>query len=239
MQLLHHLPGAENIMTWRCHWIYISQKCHCQYGRLQMKSWKAPKGHESNNHHSSMWPSSRSATISQSWMRRQLTVTFSTMFLHSCSSSVNEEDKIFTHRWHSCALSGIPRPRWFSEAMQSNKIFLHKINPAAYHLGDSSQPKSLVHGLGVYSHSWMCSHLGLYIRFRCGMMNGSSNKQMINTTSLTEAKTVAIHDNMASILWTQYFFVAQGYPLRLCVMCDTSRRSKCNAAGDERTRYKQ
>ncbi len=49
--------------------------------------------------------------------------------------------------------------------------------------------------------------------FGKGMMNGSSNKQKINTTSSTEAETVAVHDNMPSILWTQYFLEEQGYPL--------------------------
>ena len=37
------------------------------------------------------------------------------------------------------------------------------------------------------------------------MMNGTSNKQKINTTSSTEAEVVVVHDNMPAVLWTQYF----------------------------------
>ena len=51
-----------------------------------------------------------------------------------------------------------------------------------------------------------------------GMMGGSSNKQKINTTSSTEAETVAVHDNMPNILWTRYFLEEQGYPMRPSVI---------------------
>ena len=54
--------------------------------------------------------------------------------------------------------------------------------------------------------------------FGKGMMNGSSNKQKINTTSSTEAEIVAVHDNMPSILWTRYFLEEQGYPLKPCII---------------------
>ncbi len=63
-------------------------------------------------------------------------------------------------------------------------------------------------------HKDMRSHSGSYMTFGRGMMNGSSNKQKINTTSSTEAETVVVHDNMAAILWTRYFFEAQGYPMK-------------------------
>ena len=63
-------------------------------------------------------------------------------------------------------------------------------------------------------HEDMRSHSGSYMTFGRGMMNGSSNKQKINTTSSTEAETVAVHDNMAAILWTRYFLEAQGYPMK-------------------------
>ena len=56
----------------------------------------------------------------------------------------------------------------------------------------------------------MKSHSGSYMTFGRGMMNGSSNKQKINTMSSMEAKTVAVHDNMPSILWTRYFLEEQG-----------------------------
>ena len=51
-------------------------------------------------------------------------------------------------------------------------------------------------------HDDMRSHSGSYMTFGKGMMGGSSNKQKINTTSSTEAETVAVHDNMPNILWT-------------------------------------
>ena len=67
-------------------------------------------------------------------------------------------------------------------------------------------------------HDDMRSHLGSYMSFRKGMMNGNSTKQKINTTSSTEAEVVAVHDNMGPILWTQYFLEAQGYPLKPSVI---------------------
>jgi len=50
--------------------------------------------------------------------------------------------------------------------------------------------------------------------FGKGIIDGSSRGQRINTTSSTEAEVVAVHDNMAAILWTRYFLDAQGYPLK-------------------------
>jgi hypothetical protein len=67
-------------------------------------------------------------------------------------------------------------------------------------------------------HNDMQRHSGSYMTFGHGMMNGSSNKQKINTTSSTEAETVAIHENMAAILWTRYFLQAQGYPMKPSVV---------------------
>ena len=68
---------------------------------------------------------------------------------------------------------------------------------------------------GAYAvHNDMKSHSGSFMTFGRGMMDGSSIKQKINTTSSTEAEVVAVHDNMASILWTQYFLDAQGYPMK-------------------------
>jgi hypothetical protein len=63
-------------------------------------------------------------------------------------------------------------------------------------------------------HNDMRSHSGSFMTFGRGMMNGSSNKQRINTTSSTEAEVVAVHDNMPSILWTRYFLEEQGYPMK-------------------------
>ena len=63
-------------------------------------------------------------------------------------------------------------------------------------------------------HEDMKSHSGSFMTFGRGMMNGSSNKQKINTTSSTEAEVVAVHDNMPSILWTRYFLEAQGYKMK-------------------------
>jgi hypothetical protein len=63
-------------------------------------------------------------------------------------------------------------------------------------------------------HDDMRSHSGSFMTFGKGMMNGSSNKQKINTTSSTEAEVVVVHDNMPAILWTRYFLEEQGYPLQ-------------------------
>ena len=60
----------------------------------------------------------------------------------------------------------------------------------------------------------MKSHTGAYMTFGKGMIDGSSKTQKINTTSSTEAEVVAVHENMPTILWTRYFLVAQGYPLK-------------------------
>jgi hypothetical protein len=46
------------------------------------------------------------------------------------------------------------------------------------------------------------------------MGTGNSTKQKINTTSSTEAEVVAVHDSLPSILWTQFFLEAQGYPVK-------------------------
>ena len=63
-------------------------------------------------------------------------------------------------------------------------------------------------------HDDMKSHTGAYMTFGKGIIDGSSRGQRINTTSSTEAEVVAVHDNMAAILWTRYFLDAQGYPLK-------------------------
>jgi hypothetical protein len=67
-------------------------------------------------------------------------------------------------------------------------------------------------------HDDMKSHTGAFMTLGRGMMNGGSTKQKINTTSSTQAEVVAVHDNMGSILWTQYFLEAQGYPMRPSVI---------------------
>ena len=74
-------------------------------------------------------------------------------------------------------------------------------------------------------HGDMRSHSGSYMTFGRGMMNGSSNKQKINTTSSTEAEMVAVHDNMPAILWTRYFLEAQGYPMRPTVIHQDNQSS--------------
>ena len=61
-------------------------------------------------------------------------------------------------------------------------------------------------------HNDMPSHSVSYISH--GIMNGSPNKQKINTTSSTEAKMVAVHGNMPSILRTRYFLETQGCPMK-------------------------
>lgn len=57
------------------------------------------------------------------------------------------------------------------------------------------------------------------------MMNGSSNKQKLNTTSSTEAEIVAVHDNMPAVLWTRYFLESQGYPMKPTVIHQDNQSS--------------
>ena len=63
-------------------------------------------------------------------------------------------------------------------------------------------------------HNDMRSHSGAFMSFRNGMFNGGSIKQKINTTSSTEAEIVAVHDNMAAVLWTSYFLSEQEYQVK-------------------------
>jgi len=46
-----------------------------------------------------------------------------------------------------------------------------------------------------------------------GAIFASSKRQRINTKSSTEAELVGINDVLPQILWTNYFLVAQGYPV--------------------------
>jgi hypothetical protein len=91
-------------------------------------------------------------------------------------------------------------------------------------------------------HDDMKSHSGSYMTFGKGMMNGSSNKQKINTTSSTEAETVAVHDNMPSILWTRYFLGEQGYPMRPSIIHQDNQSAMLletngRASSSKRTRH--
>jgi hypothetical protein len=44
-----------------------------------------------------------------------------------------------------------------------------------------------------------------------GVIYGTSTRQKLNTKSLTEAELVGTDDVMPQMLWTLYFFEAQGY----------------------------
>ena len=74
-------------------------------------------------------------------------------------------------------------------------------------------------------HDDMRSHSGSYMTFGRGMMNGSSNKQKLNTTSSTEAEVVGVHDNMPAVLFTRYFLEAQGYPLKTSIIHQDNQSS--------------
>jgi hypothetical protein len=74
-------------------------------------------------------------------------------------------------------------------------------------------------------HGDMCSHSGSYMTFGQGMMNGSSKKQKLNTTSSAEAEIVAVHDNMPAILWMRYFLEAQGYLIKPTVIHQDNQSS--------------
>ena len=71
----------------------------------------------------------------------------------------------------------------------------------------------------------MRSHSGSFMTFGKGMINGSSNKPKINTTSSTEAEILAVHDNMPSVLWTRYFLEEQGYPLKPTILHQDNQSS--------------
>ncbi len=91
-------------------------------------------------------------------------------------------------------------------------------------------------------HDDMRSHSGSYMTFGRGMMNGSSNKQKLNTTSSTEAEIVAVHDNMPAVLWTRYFLESQGYPMKPTVIHQDNQSSillETNGRGSssKRTRH--
>ena len=91
-------------------------------------------------------------------------------------------------------------------------------------------------------HEDMCSHTGAYMTFGRGMMNGTSNKQKINTTSSTEAEVVGMHDNMPAVLWTWYFLQEQGYPLKPSILHQDNQISillenNGRASSGKRTRH--
>ena len=78
--------------------------------------------------------------------------------------------------------------------------------------------------------------------FGKGMIDGSAKGQRINTTSSTEAEVVAVHDNMAAILWTRYFLDAQGYPLEPSVVHQDNLSAKLletngRGSSSKRTRH--
>lgn len=58
-------------------------------------------------------------------------------------------------------------------------------------------------------HDDMQSRKGSFMKFDRQMMNGSSPKQKINTTSFTEDEVMAVHDNR-----TRYFLKAHGHPMK-------------------------
>ena len=60
-------------------------------------------------------------------------------------------------------------------------------------------------------HPDMKSHTGGTLTFGRGTVYGTSTRQKINSTSSTEAETIAIHEVLPQILWTRYFLEAQGY----------------------------
>jgi len=56
----------------------------------------------------------------------------------------------------------------------------------------------------------MRSHTGVFMSLGKGATYSESTKQKLNTKSSTEAELVAIDDEMAQVLWTRHFLVAQG-----------------------------
>jgi hypothetical protein len=62
-------------------------------------------------------------------------------------------------------------------------------------------------------HPNMCGHTGAVMTLSQGAMHAMSGWQKLNTKSSTEGKLVGVSDAMGQILWTRYFFEAQGYPI--------------------------
>ena len=91
-------------------------------------------------------------------------------------------------------------------------------------------------------HNNIRSHMGAYMSFGKGMMNGALMTQRINTTGSTKAEVVGVHDNMPAILWTQYFLEAQGCPLKSTIIHQDNQSSillESNGCGlsSKRTRH--
>jgi hypothetical protein len=64
------------------------------------------------------------------------------------------------------------------------------------------------------THDDCRSHTGAPLTFGHGAVIRSSNKQKLNTKSLTESKLVGLYDKLSDILWTRNFLEAQeGYTI--------------------------
>ena len=56
----------------------------------------------------------------------------------------------------------------------------------------------------------MKSHTGGMIKMGRRSLYSASNKQKLNTKSLTESELVRVYDLMLQILWMQFYLEAQG-----------------------------
>jgi hypothetical protein len=64
------------------------------------------------------------------------------------------------------------------------------------------------------AHPDMQSHTGAMITLGRGALYAMSSQQKLTTRSSTEGELVGVADAMAQIIWTRYFFEAQGYSIK-------------------------
>jgi hypothetical protein len=90
-------------------------------------------------------------------------------------------------------------------------------------------------------HKDMRSHTGGVMSLGAGAVYSSSQKQKMNTKSLTEAKLVGANDVLPQVLWTQYFLEAQGYGTKNILYQDNQSTMKLEqngkASSGKRTRH--
>ncbi len=63
------------------------------------------------------------------------------------------------------------------------------------------------------THEDCKGHTGAFLTLGAGATTSSSNKQKINTKSLTETELVGMYDKSSDILWTRNFLEAQSYTI--------------------------
>ena len=91
-------------------------------------------------------------------------------------------------------------------------------------------------------HCDMRSHTGGAMSLGKGVIYGTSTCQKLNTRSSTEAELVTVDDCMSQVLWTRYFFDAQGYNINDCMVYQDNKSAillekNGRASSSKRTRH--